>query len=215
MDSLFGRKKTMKEQIRDNDRDLRKANRDIERDRNKLEMEEKKLEAEIKKAAKSGNKQVCTILAKQLVNIRKQKNRTFVASSQISAAGYAAKGTASNFKIAEAMGETSKTMGQMNKVMDPRKLAGTMRDFTVANEKMNMTEEIMNDAFDDILGESDDESEEQGVINQVLDEIGIEISDKLINAPSTSKGAIGEPAKKVSSSKEDREIEAMLAELKS
>ncbi|QQP49821.1 Charged multivesicular body protein 2b, partial [Caligus rogercresseyi] len=36
---------------------------------------------------------------------------------------------------------------------------------------------------------------------QVLDEIGIEISDKLINAPSTSKGAIGEPAKKVSSSK--------------
>nr|ACO11888.1 Charged multivesicular body protein 2b [Lepeophtheirus salmonis] len=212
MDSLFGRKKTLKEQVKDNDRDLRKANREVERDRKKLEMEEKKLEQEIKKAAKSGNKQVCTLLAKQLVNLRKQKNRTFVASSQISAAGYAAKGMVSNVKIAEAMGETSRTMGQMNKAMDPKKLAGTLRDFTVANDKMNMTEEVMNDAFDDILGESDDEAEEQGVINKVLDEIGIEISGKMINAPSAGKDTIGESTK--TTTKEDREIEEMLAQLK-
>lgn len=38
----------------------------------------------------------------------------------------------------------------------------------------------MNDALDDILAESDDESEEQAVINQVLDEIGIEITNKVI-----------------------------------
>ena len=30
---------------------------------------------------------------------------------------------------------------QMNKVMDPQKLAGTMREFEMANAKMNMTEE--------------------------------------------------------------------------
>jgi charged multivesicular body protein 2B len=46
-----------------------------------------------------------------------------------------------NVKIAEAMGETTKTMGQMNKVMDPQKVAGTMREFAMASEKMNMTEE--------------------------------------------------------------------------
>ena len=40
---------------------------------------------------------------------------------------------------------------------------------------MEMTEETMNDALDDILTESGDEDEEQSVINQVLDEIGIEI----------------------------------------
>ena len=37
----------------------------------------------------------------------------------------------------------------------------------------------VNDALDDILADSDDESEEQAVITQVLDEIGIEISGKV------------------------------------
>ena len=54
----------------------------------------------------------CTVLAKQLVQLRKQKQRTYVASSQITAAGYTAKAMGANVRIAEAMGETSKTMGQ-------------------------------------------------------------------------------------------------------
>lgn len=37
----------------------------------------------------------------------------------------------------------------------------------------------MNDALDDILAESGDEEEEEGIVNQVLDEIGIEISGKV------------------------------------
>ena len=60
---------------------------------------------------------------------------------QIQAAGYGMKGMAANVKLAEAMGETSKTMGQMNKAMDPAKIAKTMNDFEMANAKMEMTEE--------------------------------------------------------------------------
>ena len=37
----------------------------------------------------------------------------------------------------------------------------------------------MNDALDDILADSDDEEEEQAIVNKVLDEIGIEISGKV------------------------------------
>ena len=44
------------EQVRANDRQLRKVGREIDRDRAALEREEKKLEMEIKKAAKTGNK---------------------------------------------------------------------------------------------------------------------------------------------------------------
>ncbi len=62
---------------------MRSAQRDIERDRNQLEREKKRLEMEIKKAAKDGNKQVCVILAKQLVQLRNQENRNVVASSRI------------------------------------------------------------------------------------------------------------------------------------
>ena len=57
------------------------------------------------------------------------------------AVNYGMKGMAANVKLAEAMGETTKTMGQMNKVMDPMKIAKTMSDFEQANAKMSMTEE--------------------------------------------------------------------------
>ena len=37
----------------------------------------------------------------------------------------------------------------------------------------------MNDALDDMLNESGDEEEGDAIVNQVLDEIGIEISGKV------------------------------------
>jgi len=71
------------EELREQNKVLRSAQRDIERDRNQLEREKKRLEMEIKKAAKDGNKQVCVILAKQLVQLRNQETRNVVASSRI------------------------------------------------------------------------------------------------------------------------------------
>jgi len=88
---LFGKKPTMKEQLRENEKQLRKTTRDVERDRRGLEREEQKVMAEIKKAAKANNKSACQVLAKQLINIRKQKERTYTAASQIQAAGHSAK----------------------------------------------------------------------------------------------------------------------------
>ena len=49
----------------------------------------------------------------------------------------------------------------------------------MANTKMEMTEEMMNDTLDDILADSDEEEEQDAIVNQVLDEIGIEISGKV------------------------------------
>ena len=68
----------------------------------------------------------------------------------------------------------------------------------------------MNDAFDDILAESGDEEEEDAIVTQVLDEIGIEISGKMIDAPTAQQGKIGESTKKT----DEQEIEQMLAQLK-
>jgi charged multivesicular body protein 2B len=73
--------------MREQSRELRRAQRDVDRSRSDLEKQEKQLEMQIKKAAKEGNKQVCNILAKQLIQLRKQKNRTYTASSQIGAIG--------------------------------------------------------------------------------------------------------------------------------
>ena len=38
-------------------------------------------------------------------------------------------------------GQTTKVMGQMNKIVDPQAVAKTMQEFEMANAKMEMTEE--------------------------------------------------------------------------
>ena len=99
---------------------------------------------------------------------------------EVQAAGSTAKAMGANVKMSQAMAETSKTMTNMNKLMNPQQVAKTMQEFDVANTKMGMTEEMMNDALDDMLTESGDEEEGDAIVNQVLDEIGIEISDKVM-----------------------------------
>ncbi|XP_060652537.1 charged multivesicular body protein 2b-B [Drosophila sulfurigaster albostrigata] len=183
--NIFGKKPTVKEQQRENDRSLRKATRDIERERRKLEEEEKKLMLDIKRNAASGNNDACRILAKQLVEIRKQKSRSYAASGKIQSIGYQNKNMGANIALGEAMGTTAKTMASMNKVMRPEAIAGTVRDFQQANMRMEMTDEMINDTLDDMLNESGDEEESNDVVNKVLDEIGIEISGKMSGIPST------------------------------
>uniref|UniRef100_A0A1I8GKR2 Charged multivesicular body protein 2b n=2 Tax=Macrostomum lignano TaxID=282301 RepID=A0A1I8GKR2_9PLAT len=199
----FWKKPTVQEQMRANDRELKKTQRDLERDRGHLEREEKRIEGEIKKAAKQGNKEACSVLAKQLVRLRQQKTRSYAMGSKVSAVGTQQKVMGANLKMADAMKTTTKTMGQMNKAISPEDTMKTMRQFQESNMKMEMSEETMNEALDDIFAGSDDEAEQDKVVAQVLDEIGIDMNAQMSKAPSTSAATPGAAA--ASSSKDDDE----------
>uniref|UniRef100_A0AAZ3RZ77 Uncharacterized protein n=1 Tax=Oncorhynchus tshawytscha TaxID=74940 RepID=A0AAZ3RZ77_ONCTS len=177
MASLF-KKKTVDDIIKEQTKELRGTQRQITRDRAALEKQEKQMEMEIKKMAKSGNREACKILAKQLVQLRKQKNRTYAVSSKVTSMSTQTKVMNSQMKMAGAMSATAKTMQAVNKKMDPQKTLQTMQDFQKENMKMGMTEDMINDTLDEIFDESGDEEESQDIVNQVLDEIGIEISGK-------------------------------------
>lgn len=97
----------------------------------------------------------------------------------------------SNMALTDAMATTSKTMGEMNKVMNPEGIGKSLREFQQANMKMEMTDEMINDTMDDILADSDDEAESNAIVNQVLDEIGIDVSNKMSDAPSAISGTVG------------------------
>jgi len=212
MFNVFGKKPTVEEQQRGTERVLRKVGRDIERDRRGLEKEEKKLELEIKKLAKEGNHEGCKILAKQLIQLRKQKTRTYAAGSKVQSIGVSNKTMGANIKLANAMSTTAKTMTDMNKIMKPEQVAADMRAFSQASTKLDMTDEMVNDTLDDMLTESGDEEEGDKVVQQVLDEIGIEVSGKMAAAPAAHRGKLGESSK--SRLPTDEEIEAQLAKLK-
>jgi charged multivesicular body protein 2B len=75
----------------------------------------------------------------------------------------------------------------------------------------------VNDTLDGVLDGSDDEAESDNIVNQVLDEIGVEISGKLINAPTPGKAgpSRASAAQAADSEVSDAEIEKMLARLTS
>lgn len=77
---------------------------------------------------------------------------------------------------------------------------------------MALTHSIITRSVGAALDHSDDEEEQNAVVAQVLDEIGIEITDKLSKAP-VARGALaaeGSKAKGLS----DSDLEAQLAKLK-
>ncbi|KFM75792.1 Charged multivesicular body protein 2b, partial [Stegodyphus mimosarum] len=118
----------------------------------------------------------------------------------------------SSSKLANTMATTTKTMGAVNREMNPQGIMKTMQDFEKESMKMGMTEEIVEDSLNAVLDESGDEEEQDAVVNQVLDEIGIEISGKMAEAPSAHRGELGESSK--TKFPTDEELEKQLAQLR-
>ena len=75
--------------------------------------------------------------------------------------------------MAHAMGTASKSMARVNAKQDPQKLAATMRDYQMQQEKMGMTQEMMDDLME---GDDDLEDEADAVVDEVFDELGVEIA---------------------------------------
>ncbi|XP_012688909.1 charged multivesicular body protein 2b [Clupea harengus] len=212
MASLF-KKKTVDDVIKEQTKELRGTQRQITRDRTALERQEKQMEMEIKKMAKAGNKDACKILAKQLIQLRKQKNRTYAVSSKVTSMSTQTKLMNSQMKMAGAMATTTKTMQAVNKKMDPQKTLQTMQNFQKETAKMEMTEEMMNDTLDDLFDGSDDEEETDNIVSQVLDEIGIEISGKMSKAPAASRNKPSAASSSKADTISDDEIERQLKAL--
>ncbi|CAJ0962643.1 unnamed protein product, partial [Mesorhabditis belari] len=203
----FFKKPDPKEEMRSNQREIRKANRDLETDRRALERREKELEAEIKKLAKAGQKEACATLAKQLVQLRNQKGKSVGMSAKLSGVQAQNSHMHSMHTMAKVMDSTANTMKTMNKQMPADKLMKQMKDFQEQSERMGLTEEMMSDSLDAILDEPGDEAEQDAIVAQVLDEIGIEMNSKLAAMPAAPK--------QQKETLSDQDLDKILAQLRS
>ncbi|KMZ59233.1 hypothetical protein ZOSMA_6G01660 [Zostera marina] len=186
MSFLFGKKKTPAELLRENKRMLDKSIREIERERTGLQTQEKKLIAEIKKSAKQGQMGAVKIMAKDLIRTRHQITKFHQLKSQLQGVSLRIQTLKSTQAMGEAMKGVTKAMGQMNRQMNLPALQKIMQDFERQNEKMEMTSELMVDALDDALEGDEEEDETEELVSQVLDEIGIDVNQELVKAPSNA-----------------------------
>jgi len=74
-------------------------------------------------------------------------------------------------------------MSKMNKVFNLPELNKIMAEFQKEEMKAEMTMEMMGDTMDDVMEGENDEAEEQQIVSQILDEIGITLNGALAEAP--------------------------------
>lgn len=90
-------------------------------------------------------------LAKQLVALRSQKERLMTARARITGVGYAASSAATQASLAGVMGNVTGVMQQVNNAVSTEETAKIMQQFALQNEKMAMSEDMMNDALIDAV----------------------------------------------------------------
>jgi len=192
MEWLFGRKKTPEELLRQNQRALNKAIRDLDRERTKMEAQEKKLIADIKKMAKDNQMDAVKIMAKDLVRTRRYVKKFILMRANIQAVSLKVQTLRSQNAMAQAMKGVTRALMSMNKQMNLPQIQRIMQEFEKQSEIMDMKEEMMNDAIDDVMGDEDDEEEGEAVVTQILDELGVQLNQQLSDLPATT-GSLAVP----------------------
>lgn len=75
--------------------------------------------------------------------------------------------------MAQAMKGVTKALVKMNQKINLPGLQKIMAEFMKENERSEMTQEMIGDTIDDALEEEGTAEEEEAVVSQVLDELGV------------------------------------------
>ncbi|KAF9496047.1 Snf7-domain-containing protein [Pleurotus eryngii] len=184
IEMLFGRTVTPAERLRQHQRSLAKAQRELDRERAKLEQSEKKLMMDIKKSAKAGQMNACKVMAKDLIRTRRYVQKFYQMRTQLQAVGLRIQTLRSNQQMADAMRGATRAMASMNRGLNLPSIQRIMNEFEKESSMMDMKEEMMSGAVDDVMEDEEDEEEEgDKVLKEVLDEIGVSLAQQLTDAP--------------------------------
>jgi len=179
----FGKRITPAERLRKHQRALEKTQRELDRERVKLENQEKKLIIEIKKSAKNGQMGACKIQAKDLVRTRRYVEKFYSMRTQLQAISLRIQTVRTNEQMMQSMKGATQILGSMNRSMNLPALQRIAMEFERENDIMDQRQEMMDDAIDDMTG-VDEEAEGDDVVEQVLEEIGVDLRQAMGETPS-------------------------------
>lgn len=118
-------------------------------------------------------------MAKDLVRTRANIERFHEMTAQISVIGLRLQTLKSSTDMANSMATASKLMAACNKKMNLKTMQAILYDFDKNMEIMDMKTELINDAVDDAVEIDNEEAETDNVVSQILDEIGLTVSESV------------------------------------
>jgi len=136
---------------------------------------------DIKKSAKAGQLNACKVMAKDLVRTRRYVQKFYQMRTQLQAVSLRIQTLRSNQQMADAMRGATRAMASMNRGLNLPSIQRIMNDFEKESSMMDMKEEMISDA--DVMDDEGEEEEGDNILKQVLDEIGVDLSQQLTQAP--------------------------------
>ena len=120
----------------------------------------------------------------------------------------------SNEQMMQSMKGATGLLSSMNRSMNLPALQRIAMEFEKENDIMDQRQEMMDDAIDDVMG-LDDEEETDEVVNQVLDEIGVDLNQALGETPTgLPKNAVSEGKVAQAIGAEDDDLQSRLDNLR-
>lgn len=170
MMGLFGKKKDPKEQVREMQRKMRTEMRSLDRQVYSIQREEQKVTKEIKEAAKKGDRDVCVVLAKSLLQSRKAVAKIQVSKAQINSVIMCMQEQLATMRMAGSLQKSTQVLQSMQNLVKVPEIMKTMREMSQEMMKLGIIDEMIEETMDS-MEPADLEEQAQEEVDRILWEV--------------------------------------------
>jgi len=212
MMGLFGKSKAAdpKEQVQEWTKKIRKEGYNLDRQINGIKREEMKVTRSLKEAAKKGDKDVCMILAKEVVNARKSINKLHTAKANLNSIQLQMKGQLATLKVTGALQTSTEVMQSMQSLVKLPEVQKTMQELSREMMKAGILEEMVEDTMEGLEGE-----EEEEAAQEEIDKILLELTAGALGAaPDALKDTLPVAREETPEVEVDEDVEDDMEEMK-
>ncbi|XP_059209321.1 charged multivesicular body protein 3 [Centropristis striata] len=213
---LFGKsaEKAPKELVNEWSQKIRKEMRMIDRQIRDIQREEEKVKRSIKDAAKRGQKDVCVVLAKEMIQSKRAVTKLYASKAHMNSVQLSMKNQLAVLRVAGSLQKSTEVMKAMQNLVKIPEIQATMRDLSKEMMKAGIIEEMLEDTFESMEDGEDMEEAAEEEVDKILFEI---TAGALGKAPSKVTDALPEiqpaAAAAVSEDESEEDIEEMQSRL--
>ncbi|XP_003704764.1 vacuolar protein sorting 24 [Megachile rotundata] len=216
---LFGKspERNPKEMVQEWTHKLRKEGYQLDRQVRAIQREEEKVKRSLKEAAKKGDKDVCKVLAKEIIRARKACNKICTSKAHLNSVSLQMKNQLATIRVAGSVSKSTEVMQAMQSLVRVPEVAATMRELSKEMMKAGIIEEMLDETMDSIEDSEEVEDEADEEIDKILWEV---TAGQLGTAPAVVTDTPGSVAASTSTEEkgeeaDDKELEEMKMRLQS
>ncbi|OXU31898.1 hypothetical protein TSAR_003843 [Trichomalopsis sarcophagae] len=214
---LFGRsqEKNPKEMVNEWAHKLRKEGYQIDRQVRAIQREEDKVKKSLKDAAKKGDKDVCKILAKEVIRARNACNKLHTSKAHLNSVTLQMKNQLATIRVAGSLSKSTEVMQAMQALVKVPEVAATMRELSKEMMKAGIIEEMMDETLDSMEDSEEMEEAADAEVDKILWEVTAGQMGSAPDVVTDTPGASTSKDEEVEEVNDDKELEEMKNRLQS